>query len=71
MLHLNNMDCVLGEANGGATTSKADCIAEFGAPTMHGWYLFVHHGSAEYISYIRDLYTRVHQWDGEVETTIP
>jgi hypothetical protein len=33
MLHLNDTRCVPREANGGATATKADCIAEFGPPT--------------------------------------
>jgi hypothetical protein len=71
MLHLNNTSCVPGEANGGVTTTKADCIAEFGPPTAQGRYPFVHRGSSEYILYNRDLYRHVYQWDSEGVTTIP
>jgi hypothetical protein len=71
MLYLNNMGYILGEANGGATASKANCIAEFGLPTTQRPYPFVHHGSPEYTLCNRDLYRRVYQQDGDVETTIP
>ena len=71
MLHLNDTGCVSGEANGGATTTKADCFAEFGPPTAQGRYSFLHRGCTEYAMYIRDLYRRVYQRDGNEETTIP
>ena len=71
MLHLHDTGCVPGEANGGATATKADCIVEFGPPTAQGRYAFLHCGSTEYAQYIWDLYRRVYQRNGDGETTIP
>ena len=52
MVHLNDTRCIPREANGGATATKADCIANFGPPIAQGQYAFLHRGSSEYAMYI-------------------
>jgi hypothetical protein len=56
MLELNNSGCVLGETNGGATATKAECQAAFGLPDSYGRYPFMYRGTATYNLYVRDLY---------------